>query len=60
MVVETQLPILQAIFEMKVRGTGSKRISDFREGQIVRSYQPNRTVLEQAPGNRLRADSAIM
>ena len=60
MVVETQIPVLQAIFEMKVRGAGSERISDLRERQIVCGYQPNCTVLEQASGNRFRADSAIM
>lgn len=60
MVVETQFSVFQAIFEMKVGGAGSERISDLGERQIVCGYQPNRTVLEQCPRNRLRADSAIV
>ena len=60
MVVETQFPILETIFEMKVPGAGSERISDLCERQIVRGYQPNRTTLKQTPRNRLCADSAIV
>jgi len=60
MVIETQFPVLQTIFEMKVPGAGSQGISDFRERQIVRGYQPNRAALKQAPCNRLCADPAIV
>lgn len=60
MVVEMQLPVLQAIFEMEVGGAGSERISDLGERQIMCGYQSNRAVLEQCPRNRLRADAAVM